>query len=790
VPQSHFLMLSVSSAGELSDIVQPLHTASVQDIRATGYEHDGLIVCTWLASDMQGSSAACALHFVSFPLRTPVHLMSLDPSLEIESASVCMARGLLAYTALRHGAEGDLSFTGSREICLFDFLQRLVLWKARLQTSTVQTISFVNDELGLSRCYFLLFTRVYSDGSDGPVRIELGRTRSNQPRLLLEPAAGWCHWDCEHRKLFVLSLVDNESSTAILRCYNLGDPRNVVEEIQHLRDSRIRVRLACVGASNEETTPRPKRAEPVFLRSSAGYSCLCTYDYNLESSPPSVLVVINALHSKCSTEFEIHIPGSTSLLPPLYFIIEGKFLLIVLGMHTVQVVNVATLPAPTRVFGVDLPCVGLTDQPRRICSAADDGAELFLQSTATLWYIKLNAESVLQMLRTDDRVRCKQSVGALHLLGAHERFSSAVLTNAVLWLVSHAPRHIGDDFIDELIVIGSLRKLTETAMPGVLLALLPCTTLSPLPWAGLEIVKATADTTRGATPALFQRLKRETDRLLTLLGARWGSDSGAPVIDGRAGSFATERELAEYFERCCGAAPSTCAQWAAAVFARKLDLVKMLSVTFFSVKDMHVQFELLQKLHVVLDRHKLTPPKGFRKQFSRLALQILPRTILCQYIDRGMLQLSEQQIRELLSKLGSSEADRDFAFWLASRVPSSEEALALMAQQPSLARQVCTLHMLRAPRVKAAPAGNDMYEGIDVASEDLFSLSAHMLDRANRNSAVQSRSQSQRSHVSRHSPPSPLAATREQHSSYPRCAPGYLESLAYQQSPEYQEHEF
>ena len=469
-------------------------------------------------------------------------------------------------------------------------------------------------------------------------------------------------------------------------------------------------------------------------------------------------------------------------MQPLYFVIEGKFLLIVLGIHTVQVINVATLPAPTRVLVADLPCLGLTEQPRRICMAKstvdDNSADLFLQSTPTLWSIKLNAECVLQMLRADEHVRGKQSVGALHLLGAHERFSPAVTTNAVLWLVTHAPRHIGDDFIDELIVIGSLRKLSESEMPAALLALLPSTTLGALPSAGLEILKATADATRspGSTPALFQRLKRETDRLLTLLGVRWASDSGVAPTDRREYCFATERELAEYFERCCGAlAPSACAQWAAAVFARKLELVKMISSTFFNIKDMHVQFELLQKLHVVLDRHKIPPPKGFRKQFGRLALQILPRTILCQYIDRGMLQLSAPQIQQLLLKLESSDADRDFSFWLASHLPSSDEALALMAQQPSLARHLRALQMLRLPRVRVTKAGHGMYDGIDVASEDLFSLSAHMLDRTNRD-AAESRSQSQRSRVSRHSP----QVAREQRS----AAGSSTQHLAFE------EHEF
>lgn len=92
-------------------------------------------------------------------------------------------------------------------------------------------------------------------------------------------------------------------------------------------------------------------------------------------------------------------------------------------------------------------------------------------------------------------------------------------------------------------------------------------------------------------------------------------------------------------------------------------------------------FSQFSHFHVALEELCFPFPRGFKKRFTNSGYRCLPRNVFLQFIEHGVLELSYNFVKSVLSNLTQSPEDRTFKYLLLSKLPEPE-AVKLMTLDP------------------------------------------------------------------------------------------------------------
>ncbi|XP_062339620.1 gamma-secretase-activating protein [Osmerus eperlanus] len=465
----------------------------------------------------------------------------------------------------------------------------------------------------------------------------------------------WTQWDAHTQRLFYLTYRDK----AVLVCVQFYPNHNcetVFELALDLPSNPITsLRFINLGFDHylEE---EPVQCDPIRMAvftNTIGSMCVC-YSQQITPHQASCSYTIVLVHKGCSKTFTVALDGDISPhtrdLHPL-FLPLGYYILVYLPGHFLHCINSRQqeflchslfLSGPESDLG--LPAEGT------VVFCLPDSTSLLDLAAGRMFSLVISSEFLLQLLQTPGPSRPdNQRLAVMHCLLVYLGPNPALEQRIIDWICDNImPFHTFDQ-IQEFVLGERKHTHTHTAAHPLTLHL---ALLSPPDKKLVPLFQEEDHQQRVLIGQMVDKLREHLNRHLPRLGKK--------RIDLLVVNYVAKLlELIRYMLESvwlkyrlapcvmCLNKPGSPAEW-----------------TVF-----HVMCRILEATKSLC----LPLPPGYHTLLAVLGVRCLPRHIFLQYVDQGLLQLTETFVSRLMTDLDNSHSNEQLKFSILKRLPEPME---------------------------------------------------------------------------------------------------------------------
>eukprot|EP00698_Gefionella_okellyi_P019119 TRINITY_DN5814_c0_g4_i1.p1 TRINITY_DN5814_c0_g4~~TRINITY_DN5814_c0_g4_i1.p1 ORF type:complete len:824 (+),score=146.71 TRINITY_DN5814_c0_g4_i1:40-2511(+) len=739
---------------------------SISRALIVGREKNGLVL---VARDGLDSDGQAKTFIETFDTQKQQHavLYTHFNTLNIVSASVNVERTLLAFTTVSRAPTDQHEVYESFLVEIQPQAQR---YEFNIKSRAFQCIQFVHAETKprQSLFFFVLDRKrielyvIATKVKKGPGDTQITEIAS-LPSLQQPFVKGfmWYHWDPLKLVLYYMTKADKSSkddSNFVLHRIPLADkaqrPAPIPVQIR-IPENHVNWPVMSSWVLSDSEPGRALHITPVQLGEGL---CLCV-QHPRTGSELSIDMSVYVLHQnlRCSVTIPLHTYDSASIqrmrvvctrvsdllalcLPGIYMALidcgtvdESRRVLVFQGADAIPPLP-SSLPAPEISPRPDVPkqlSTFLACPFELPCTESNDNSAMLDCRSAVVYEVALIRRALLSVFTSEVT---RDFAAVIHIALVH--LSDMSLVSEIMdILFQKMPHHVTGEIVRELLTGLTYHHVRALPLGAMLSSLLPVTCL-------------TANTIRGVSWSVHAQAEKESLRPLSKRfsgGHLTSSPNPAPASpaqsDGwsplRLLGFMTDkkkeeeavarakrpeayddpltRHIQSVFPR---ESITRCAQWAMEVRAVQKEQCQRVFARMCSNEDVSVRLQLLLCMHNALEELQQVAPDTFQDTLADASVRVLPRSMFQQFVDAGVVRVSDSVIREQLAATPTGDNDVTFEYDMLCHASSKDSYMQLLETLPEAQPYLLEQYLSQLPTPTLPPSHS--YDSARVVEEADF----------------------------------------------------------------------